>query len=175
MTLLISPEYAQLNRELHSRGNYGVSGHKWAQPVDELARQLGAQTLLDYGAGCGFLKIRLRLAYAPLPYEILEYDPAIAAIEEKPEHADLVVCGDVLEHIEPDCLHSVLDDIRSIARSAVFLVVATRPAKKILSDGRNAHLIIERAEWWLPKIMDHWHIRFFRDAGGEFVCIGSTK
>ncbi len=182
--MLITPEYAQLNRELHARGNYGVSGWKWATDVYSLARQSEAKTVLDYGSGQGglFRTIRARfseqpdgLKAIPLPFDCLEYDPAIEGKTEKPQHADLVVCGDVLEHVEPDCLYSVLDDIRSIARSAVFLVVATRLAQKTLSDGRNAHLIVERAEWWLPKIMDRWHIRYFRDAGGEFVCIGSTK
>jgi hypothetical protein len=31
-------------------------------------------------------------------------------------------------------------------------LIACHPAKKGLSDGRNAHLIIEQPEWWKQKI-----------------------
>jgi hypothetical protein len=68
-----------------------------------------------------------------------------------------------------------MSDLRDLAKRAVFLVVATRPAKKVLADGRNAHLIVEPASWWLPKIMDRWRVKAFQDFGGEFVCIGETK
>jgi len=172
--MLITEEYRRLNAELHSRGKYGLSGYKWAKQVDKLARDAGAETVLDYGCGQGTLRIGLT-EYAPLPYSVLEYDPAIAGKEEKPARSDIVVCGDVLEHVEPDCLYSVLDDLAGIARLAVFLVVATQPAVKFLSDGRNAHLIVEPADWWLPKLMIRWRVALFRDLGGEFLMVGTPK
>jgi hypothetical protein len=157
----------------------GVSGAKWAPMVHQLAGDLQAKTVLDYGSGKGTLKSALldgrwsaTMMQHGLPYEVFEYDPAIAGKTEKPASADLVVCGDVLEHIEPDCLEDVLDDLRNIAQKAVFLVVATRPAKKVLSDGRNAHLIVERSWWWLPKILSRWELKHFTDFGGEFLCVG---
>jgi hypothetical protein len=172
---LYSPEYLDLNRELHSRGNYGISGHKWAAKVHDLAGQCEAQTILDYGCGQGTLAAALRKNYPDMPGSIFEYDPAIPGKEDKPRRVDLVVCGDVLEHIEPDCLLAVLDDIQSIARKAVFLVVATQPAVKILADGRNAHLIVEPVEWWLPKLMQRWRVAMMRDLGGEFLFIGAPR
>jgi hypothetical protein len=33
------------------------------------------------------------------------------------------------------------------------------PARKRLSDGRNAHLILEGEQWWLDKIKDHTDIK----------------
>lgn len=183
--LLISDEYRALNAELHQREpSYGTSGCKWAEPVYSLAKGMEAKTVLDYGCGKGSLKHSIIERYSvqpmpfsriPLPFEILEYDPAIADKSAKPLRADFVVCGDVLEHIEPDCLYTVLDDLRNIARLAVFLVVATRPAKKTLSDGRNAHLIIEDGIWWLPKLIERWYPRQFIDRGGEFMFVGTTK
>jgi hypothetical protein len=169
--MLISPEYCALNRELHERTIYGISGHKYAPMVDDLATKHEAQTILDYGSGRGTLKAALTTRNRP--YRVLEYDPAIPGKEEKPIRADIVVCGDVLEHIEPECLFDVLDDIRNIARAAVFLVVSTVPAIKFLADGRNAHLIVEPSSWWLPKIQDRWRLRMFQDLGAEFVCIGT--
>ena len=49
----------------------------------------------------------------------------------------LVVVLRRLEHIEPDLLDNVLDELSAITRKLVFLTVHTRPAKKMLSDGRN--------------------------------------
>jgi len=171
--MLITEEYRELNRELHAKGNYGLSGSKWATMVHDICLKREARSLLDYGAGRGTLKRALE-ANAPLPYMVLEYDPAIEGKETKPLRADIVVCGDVLEHVEPWCLPEVLDDIKNISRDTVFLVIATRPATKTLADGRNAHLIIERAQWWLPRLLDRWVPQAFRNAGGEFVFIGSA-
>lgn len=170
--MLISEPYRALNRELHATGLYGTGAHKWAPVVHELALQCGAATVLDYGCGQGTLRPALT-ALDP-DYRVLEYDPAIAGKEWKPVRADLVACCDVLEHIEPDCLYAVLDDIRNIARAAVFLVVATRPARKTLADGRNAHLIVEPSRWWLPKILDRWRLTMFRELDGKFVCTGAS-
>jgi hypothetical protein len=172
--MLISETYRALNAELHSHGKYGLSGYKWAKQVDKLARACEARTVLDYGCGRGTLKIGLE-EHAPLPYSIFEYDPAIAGKEEKPDRSDIVVCGDVLEHIEPDCLYPVLDDLAGIARLAVFLVVATVPAMKTLADGRNTHLIVESSDWWLKKILYRWRLDTFKDFGPEFMCIGLPR
>lgn len=174
--MLITEEYKRLNAALHaSSSSYGTSGYKWADKVYNLAQQVGAKTVLDYGCGRCTLGTALREKHSELPFEFLEYDPALPEKEWKPQRADLVVCGDVLEHIEPDCLYAVLDDIRNIARASVFLVVATQPAAKFLADGRNAHLIVEPPEWWMPKLMLRWRVMLFRDIGGEFVCIGTPK
>lgn len=182
--MLISAEYVRLNVAMHAAGGYGEGGHRWGQQVLDLARQCEARSILDYGCGTGTLKEvldavvvppELRNADGTRPFDVLEYDPAISGKDKRPARADLVVCCDVLEHVEPDCLYAVLDDIRNIARTAVLLVVATRPAKKVLSDGRNAHLINETVDWWLPKLLLRWTPRHFINLGGEFVMIGTTK
>ncbi len=174
MSLLISPEYLALNAELHSQGTYGISGGRWARDVYRVAQEAEAKSVLDYGCGQGTLNIALHQKFGALSFVLYHYDPAIPGVDERPEPADLVVCGDVLEHVEPECLYAVMSDLRDLAKRAVFLVVATRPAKKVLADGRNAHLIVEPAAWWLPKIMDRWRVKAFQDFGGEFVCIGET-
>lgn len=169
--MLITPEYVELNAELHhSEPEYGTSGHKWWEAVNDLVEKAQAQTLLDYGCGRGTLKEAL----GKVPYEVIEYDPAILGKTDKPLRTDVVVCGDVLEHVEPECLYAVLDDIKSIARKAVFLVVATRPARKTLADGRNTHLIVEKSAWWVPKLINRWHMMAFQDFGPEFLFIGKA-
>lgn len=172
--MLISERYLADMRAMHAKKPFGVSGDIWASHVHDLMFQIEGKTLLDYGCGTGLLKQELERAYNP-HYEIMEYDPAIDGKTDRPLHADVVVCGDVLEHIEPDCLYSVLDDLRAIARQAVFLVIATAPANKHLPDGRNAHLIVEPMMWWLPKLLDRWKINLLREMNRSFYCIGTPR
>lgn len=174
--MLITEEYRALNAALHaSSDSYGTSGHKWADQVLVLAQQCNARSVLDYGCGRGTLKDAIYAKYGRPPFEMLEYDPAIEGKQDKPQQVDMVVCGDVLEHIEPDCLYAVLDDIRGIATKAVFLVVSMLPAAKFLADGRNAHLIVEKSDWWLPKLTLRWRTDLFKDMGGEFLFIGVPR
>ena len=179
--MLISPAYRELNAELHARNPaYGTSGGKWAAKVHRLATQYEAVQVLDYGSGKGSLRQALYATFAGttgtwLPYHFYEYDPAIPDNDERPERADFVVCGDVLEHIEPDCLYAVLDDLHNLTRKAILLIVATVPAAKTLADGRNAHLIVEPGEWWFPKLASRWRIKEFQDRGGHFLCLGEAR
>lgn len=148
MSDLISPEYAALLRECHQDPQWGTSAHLWVDKVRELARSYGP-TILDYGCGKGVLREHL--------YGVTNYDPA--TFPERPEPHDLVVCLDVLEHVEFAMLPSVLEDLRKLARKALFAVIATTPAMKTLPDGRNAHLIVENGDWWRDQLLQGFDLR----------------
>lgn len=168
MTSLISEEYIRLNAELHrARPDYGAHGGKWAEHVKNLVHHYKAGSVLDYGCGKQALAEQLRLPF------VRSYDPALPGLDLPPDPADLVVCTDVLEHVEPDSLSAVLTDLAGLTRKAGFLVVATRPAAKTLPDGRNAHLIQRPAEWWLVNaIMPHFTLKSYeRLSAGEFMCV----
>lgn len=150
---LISKGYVEEQKILHARPNgYGGKGDKWAGGVANLITDLRATSVLDYGCGQGALIKALRPIVSGA-VRLDEYDPAIPGKDGPPEFADLVVCTDVLEHIEPDKLPSVLAHLQLLARTAVFVVIATRPSNKTLSDGRNAHLIIEPDGWWIDTML----------------------
>lgn len=184
--MLISPEYKDQNKQLHSlRPDYGSYGAKWAETVWALAHRYKIASVCDYGAGkCSLHKALLESEHIlrfksqfcckdhPWLRAWVDYDPAVDGLDDIPAAADLVVCTDVLEHIEPECIDSVLDDIARCSGKACFLVIATRPAKKTLPDGRNAHLIQEPISWWIPKLADRFTIRELRNLGGEFLFIG---
>jgi methyltransferase family protein len=145
---LASLRYIRLQEELHGRPNgYGGKGDKWAQGVAALVTQYQASSVLDYGAGEGSLGKALR-AVLPSSIRVSEYDPAMPAINALPEFADLVVSTDVLEHVEPEKLATVLAHLMLLARKAVFVVIATRESNKTMADGRNAHLIVQDGAWW---------------------------
>lgn len=160
---LISPAYRQEQILLHQRPNgYGGKGKKWATAVQALAWTYDCTSILDYGCGEGSLITFLQAVnrddkfrskdFPPRVTDYREYDPAVAGKDELPEAADLVCCTDVIEHIEPERLSTVLQHLKSLARKVLFLVIATRPSGKTLTDGRNAHLILESPEWWGERL-----------------------
>lgn len=150
--MLISPDYLALNRKLHEDDPcYGARAHRYSDFITSRIKANGFKSVLDYGCGKGTLWMTLTRE-ARASFKFTSYDPAIPAYSTRPEPADLVLCLDVLEHIEPDCLDDVLADLRSLTLKEAFFVISVRSALKTLSDGRNAHLIIESPDWWSVKL-----------------------
>lgn len=142
MLNLITPEYKQLNKQLHQDNErYGTSGILYARDVMDLCFNYETEDVLDYGCGKSTLANNL-------PFAIKQYDPCIDEHSHEPYPADIVVCTDVLEHIEPECLEDVLYHIGGLTKKVAYLVVANGKAQKTLSDGRNAHLIQQKSGWW---------------------------
>jgi hypothetical protein len=165
---LASEEYRRLLREKHSSMVWGKHGHSHEPEVAQLISQLGVKSVLDYGCGCATLSKALP------EVKVQEYDPGIPGKDHLPKPADLIVCTDVLEHIEPQLLDSVLRHIFLLARRAAYFVIATRPARELLPDGRNAHLIVQPPEWWLAKLQQQgWTIT--RNEQRKGLCIWAQK
>jgi hypothetical protein len=78
----------------------------------------------------------------------------------------------VLEHIEPELLDTVLDDLQRVTMGLGIFTVHTGPAVKVLPDGRNAHLIQQPAQWWLPKFLARFElVAFNRMPQGFWVLV----
>lgn len=171
---LISSEYRDLNRQLHKENlHYGVGGGAHADAVKKIYKILQKATeyvsVLDYGAGKGYLA-------KALPFPIAEYDPAIPGKQETPRPADLVVCTDVLEHIEPECLRFVLEDLQRCVKQIGYFTIHTGPAVKTLPDGRNTHLIQKNKDWWQYKLAKHFQIGRIEKVGPElYVTVAPLK
>ena len=163
-------EYKALQLQLHAAGGYGTSGHKHAQRIAQLARQLETREVLDYGCGQHTLS-------KAMPFKINEYDPFLPGYDAEPEPHDLVVCSDVLEHIEPLFLAEVLHHLFDITKKVLFVDVACRPAKKVLADGRNAHLIQWSPTEWLQEFLGSGNSEvvfkpvFFQTYEGGFIAV----
>lgn len=145
---LASDSYRALLREAHERTHWGKGGYGWAERVADFARGLNATEVLDYGCGQG----TLRPALKALGVKCLEYDPGIPGKDVLPKLADVVVSTDVFEHIEPEKVDAVLRHTFALARKGGFFAIAKQPAKKILADGRNAHLVCQSTEWWVERL-----------------------
>ncbi len=166
--MLISDSYKQQNTKLHqTESDYGKSSGKWVEIVVRLASQYDCADILDYGCGKGLLR-------KGIGEKVKEYDPCIEGKSDK-YPCDMLVCTDVMEHIEPELLDDVLDDLQANTKKLAFITVSTRLAKKILDDGRNAHLIVEKSDWWLPKFMTRFKLKQFQDFGDEFLIILEVK
>jgi 2-polyprenyl-3-methyl-5-hydroxy-6-metoxy-1,4-benzoquinol methylase len=148
--MLISNKYLAELRKLHGgQKKWGHQGDRWAPRVLELIESLEVSDVLDYGCGQGALKKAVREKVFTV---FNEYDPAIEGKNTPPARANLVVCTDVLEHVEPDCICDVLKHIHSLANPFVFLTIALLPARRTLPDGRNAHILLRSPEWWVSKL-----------------------
>ena len=151
--MLITDEYQEVLRQTRSEsGAWGTKGHHHADSVRKLVQLEPYTDLLDYGAGSG------SIAESLSEFDVSEYDPGIEGKEDGNNPRNFVVCLDVLEHIEPDLLESVLLDIKRCMLDKGFFVVSCRKAKKILADGRNAHLIVESPRWWSKQLKRHFSV-----------------
>lgn len=154
---LISPEYVEANRALHENPDYGASGRAIAEAAVDLIKISHTLTVLDYGCGKGRFARELR-AIAP-EQAVSEYDPAIAGKDFAPSPAEMVVCSDVLEHVEPDRIEAVLGHIGELMTVCGLFSIHHGPAQKTLPDGRNAHLIQRGYGWWLKKLERHFSVK----------------
>lgn len=165
MTLISDAYRAQLSQLHTDRPDFGTSSVMYAPIIGKLIGQYKPKQFVDYGSGKQALKPYITIPYIP-------YDPAIPEISAPPGPADMVMTSDVLEHLEPECLDAVLDDLKRVTRKIGFHVVHTGAALHHLPDGRNAHIIQQPAEWWLPKILERFDlIRFERMALGFMVLV----
>lgn len=163
--MLFTPDYQALQKKFHeARPDYGCGGNKHVDFVQHLSEQIQSRDILDYGCGKAYLQ-------KGLPFPIQNYDPCTVEYNVVPRPADILVCTDVLEHIEPELLDDVLAHIAGLTKQVAFLNVATRPAVKFLPDGRNAHLIQESPSWWLKRLLAHMDLTSFQVGKGEFNAL----
>jgi hypothetical protein len=176
----ITPEYISLQQQMHGDfgDQYAISGGHHAPRVfmaaAQVLRKVGVCRVLDYGAGKGFLRKAVLEAFpevSGITYH--EYDPCVSEIASAPTQAEVVFCGDVMEHVEPECVDTVLRHIRDLTQKIAIFVISTRPARKNLPDGRNAHISLHGADWWRSYLKKYFILSesYFDSASQEFVAV----
>ena len=145
-------KYRDLNlySELHiSKPRYGASGRTHTDKVYDVIQKFKPNSILDFGCGKGTLKRELELKGVVVD----NYDPAIPEWSTIPQSSyEMVVTTDVLEHLYPDEISLVFEEIYKLSPSVVYNIICTRIAKQILPDGSNAHKTVEDKDWWDNKI-----------------------
>ena len=166
-----SPEYTAQLEKLHAAKSFGNA--TGAPPIlTKFLSDHPVNSILDFGCGKGTPLDSLKSN----TMEIYSYDPITHPIE-LPESVDLVYSRDVLEHIEPEQIDSVLEKLFTIGTKYQHHFIACHPSKKALSDGRNAHLIVEEPIWWKDKIQQipGWKILHENIKGPKPFVRGSLK
>jgi SAM-dependent methyltransferase len=166
---VISKRYAREQARMHAAAEaYGSRGYNWAYLVAGIALIERCNSILDYGCGKGTLAETLRVG----GLEAAEYDPAIAGKNARPLPAELVVCTDVLEHVEPFLLANVVSELMRVTQRLLFVAISTRPSGRLLSNGENAHLVIKGDKWWRQQFANRFAIRRVWNTGGhEWVAL----
>lgn len=168
---LFTTEYVVEQRRLHrEQAAYGSRGFYWAYLAAGMAQLEGCKSILDYGCGKGTIGKSFRESGLNI---VRDYDPAIPGKDKAAERADLVICVDVMEHIEPGCLNAVLFDLARVTGKILFVAISTIPSKRTMSDGRNTHLIVECDDWWRARFEDVGFKvrRVWKTGMQEWVCM----
>lgn len=155
----ISPEYLKTQEEmhigLHKNMQYGSIAHTiFPRVIEPMVLDFGSKSVFDYGCGKQYLKEPLE----KMGVEYTGYDPAIkkySTLDFSKKH-DMVICVDVMEHVEEEYHDIVLSDIAKLSKYYALLTICPVEAKKVLSDGRNAHICIGGPSYWLPKICKYF-------------------
>jgi hypothetical protein len=167
---LTTPAYRHQLAQLHAKQRWGADGGKHTEAVRELHRIYAPKTVLDYGCGENRLADSLKTEF-----RISGYDPGIPDRAKMPKPCDLVVCTDVLEHVEPSKLDAVLDHIWRLCGAVAYFVIDVKPANAILPDGRNAHLSLHEPAWWRAKLEAiGWKI-VTQEGGGKSMNVIAAK
>jgi len=151
---------------------------EYKHDIFKLIKENNVKTILDYG--CGKAKFHSilfnnkKVPGSPMGIEISKYDPAVVEYASKPNGTyDLVLCIDVMEHIQEDKVDEVLKDIFSYSNN-VFLTITCYPANQVLLNGKNAHYTIKEPEWWQEKLKPYVGnytaiLQTKRDRGGKKI------
>ena len=150
--MLFSEEYQNQLKDMHNSRTWGTTAAAYIKVIKQFLPETG--TVLDYGSGIGGFK----KALGPTPLQIIEYEPAKPELANNNIPCDFVVCIDVLEHIEPELIDNVLDDLQRCALQGGYFMISCKLARKTLPDGRNAHLIVEPPDWWESKLKERFRI-----------------
>jgi len=144
--MLISESYKKELEELHRiNEDWGTGPKINIIQICHWMYMNKVKRVLDYGCGKGLLGLFL-------PIDVFNYDPAIPEWSADPNPEDYLLCTDVLEHIEPDCIEDVIKHLVSKFKKKAFITIALQEARITLPSGRNAHLIIKPSTWWVELI-----------------------
>lgn len=171
--MLISETYRSVISQAHREDErWGTSSPTYALLISKLINTHGIRTVLDYGCGKGRLAEALDVDHQ---IAIYRYDIGIPELSKAPRPCELVVCTDVLEHVEPDCIDAVLDDIRRCAKRIAFIAISLVPARKILPDGRNAHIMLRQSDWWIRKLLLYFDIGWLLSDRSSITFVATRK
>ena len=124
--------------------------------IRKIIRRFNARTLLDYGSGRGDAYSgadALHRFWGVARPEL--YDPAFPTHDTLPPRVrfDGVLCSDVLEHIHPEDVERVIDDLFGHAERFVWASVCTRRRRSVPERHEHARHV-QPIEWWHERFTE---------------------
>lgn len=131
--------------------------------------------VLDFGCGTG----RASLGLSRAGLDVLCIDFADNCRDEEamnlpflqwdltrpmPPHAHYGICTDVMEHIPPEDVDAVIDNITAAAYN-VFFQISTVPDVMGAMIGQDLHLTVKPHGWWLETLSRFGTVTWHQDAG----------
>ena len=149
---MISEFLKKTYTELHKTTPFGKRA-KFPKELAKFINDRGPQSILDFGCGKGRLIEKIKETYPNI--DVTGYDPANPDFDRSIDdvRVDMIISSDVLEHVEPEYIDDTLNFLQTKSKFFYHLI-ACSPAKLILPDGRNAHLIVENDQWWRKSFLD---------------------
>lgn len=149
---MISDNLKKMYQDIHQTTPFGKRG-KFPKHLEKFINDKKPQSILDFGCGKGKLVGKIKETYPDI--DVRGYDPANPEFDRSIDDItiDMIVSSDVLEHVEPEYIDDTLKFLRTKSKFFYHLI-ACSPAKLILPDGRNAHLIVENDHWWSKRFLD---------------------
>lgn len=162
---LFSKKHITGQKKVHEQcPAYGSASLVFAPMVSELINANHIKTLLDYGSGLGQVPSNLELNEK---LDVQLYDPAIEQFSEAPKPAEMVICLDVLDVVEPKSVEAVLDHLQMLTRKMAFFSINTRAPEGSTDDER----VYQTLEWWLPKLMQRFELHYLSRINNGFVVV----
>lgn len=171
---LLTPEYKALLVEKHLTSPWGGGGWTWAPDICRLVikHKIKHPKVLEYGSGRRTLRNAMQLA---MPHvDLTEYDPGVAGIDRVPTgEYDIVVCTDVMEHVELQYVDATLKRLLQYTRYTTIFNICCTPSKSLLPNGQNAHITVQEPKWWRERIERLWNDIEIRNDHKNFTLYAS--
>lgn len=129
-------------------------------------------TLIDFGCGTGRAGVKLaqNCQVTLMDFTQNSRDEAAQLLpfiqhdltKKVPIHADYGYCTDVMEHIEPENVDTVLTNIMSACENC-FFQISTVPDIMGALIGQDLHLTVKPLEWWEQKFVSLGYAVLWRD------------
>jgi len=152
---LISETALKEQKIAHAFGSVPSRAHEFAPLISQMIEKLGITELLDYGCGKGELIPHLKSSHE---FKIQLYDPAVDEYAGKALPMQMVVCIDVLEHVESEYVAPVLNDLERVTGAVLFLSVKEGEFKD-----------------WIDSLMDKFEVQTIQVLPEGFYAICYAK
>lgn len=159
---MITPEYQQKITHYHKGRVWGGAVKGKVFDIECTANDNGCRTILDFGCGFGMLKEKIGHKF-----DVTEYDAGIERKNKLPVGSyDMVVCVDVMEHVEPEFVDETIELLYQYATKVIYVSICCAPSLENFDDGENLHLTVRPPSWWMS---------LFEKRGCKFSYTGTDR